>query len=456
MSGRRDIADITISGRPDVVGVGMSGQHQSPPELLAGAVSRSVFASPSGNRSGEPGASADFWLSTEDDSVEYPGYGQPASAPQAIRNLGGHSSLETAFRRGASKSETLVELKLSPDDSFVHPVPGEVVANDVSLSNMNLETLFPTVASTLGPPEMNIYPQLVEEGIDTAKNTKPSSNQALRSNLRLFPPPIFSRQGIAQSYKLFKGNPASIVSTVVNEETGEKRRMINRMRWKGYDPATIAFSDPTAPDKPPTNVGAVREQVDKNILRILRDVWGVDHFRELAGDVLNFGLAKEASVSYPAYANSVHLLTVADDVAVPRSRITLVGRPGLVDLGPTHDHVMFEYNSGLDTTLRPPTPHVKLWTHLNNYHHDHVMFEYNSGLDTTLRPPTPHLKLWTHLNNYQHDHVMFEYNSDLDTTLRSSTTSNSSCQTLDAPSHRWINGIVSFGLDISAMFCLIL
>ncbi|KAJ3813105.1 hypothetical protein F5876DRAFT_63406 [Lentinula aff. lateritia] len=51
---------------------------------------------------------------------------------------------------------------------------------------------------------------------------------------------------------------------------------------------------------------------------------------------------------------------------------------------------MFEYNSGLDTTLRPPTPHVKLWMHLNNYHHDHVMFEYNSGLDTTLRPPTPH------------------------------------------------------------------
>ncbi|KAJ4497558.1 hypothetical protein C8R41DRAFT_865339 [Lentinula lateritia] len=78
---------------------------------------------------------------------------------------------------------------------------------------------------------------------------------------------------------------------------------------------------------------------------------------------------------------------------------------------------MLEYNSGLDTTLRPPTPHVKLWTHLNNYHHDHVMFEYNSGLDTTLRPPTPHVKLWTHLNNYQHDHVMFD-NSSLIVWLR--------------------------------------
>ncbi|KAJ3813106.1 RNA polymerase III transcription factor IIIC subunit-domain-containing protein [Lentinula aff. lateritia] len=348
-------------------------QHQSPPEkgLLTGAVSGSVFASPTLN-------------------------GQPASVPQAIRNLGGPSSLETAFRRGTSKSETLVELKLQPDDSFVHPVPGEVVANDVSLSN---------VASTLGPPEMNIYPQLVEEGIDTVRNTKPSSNQALRSNLRLFPLPIFSRQGIAQSYKLVhRRNPASIVPTVVNEETGEKRRMNNRMRWKGYGPATIAFLDPTmsvaqwqyflrineivfqAPGKPPKNVEAVREQVDKKILNKLdelfaqRPVWtraslfnqisttvakeiykSVWAFTQISSegsppwrdtlvklgynprkdperrlDVLpNFGLVKEASGSYPVYANSVHLLTVADDVAVPRSRITLVGRPRLADLGPT-------------------------------------------------------------------------------------------------------------------------
>ncbi|KAJ3924798.1 MAG: hypothetical protein NXY57DRAFT_1080530, partial [Lentinula lateritia] len=49
-------------------------------------------------------------------------YVQPASIPQAIRNLASPS--KTAFRRGASKPETLVELKLQPDDSFVHPVPG--------------------------------------------------------------------------------------------------------------------------------------------------------------------------------------------------------------------------------------------------------------------------------------------------------------------------------------------
>ncbi|KAJ3818592.1 Dak1 domain-containing protein [Lentinula raphanica] len=51
--------------------------------------------------------------------------------------------------------------------------------------------------------------------------------------------------------------------------------------------------------------------------------------KNYTGDILNFGLAKEALASYPAYAKSVRFLTVADDVAVPRSRITLVGRRGL-------------------------------------------------------------------------------------------------------------------------------
>lgn len=35
-----------------------------------------------------------------------------------------------------------------------------------------------------------------------------------------------------------------MVSTTIDEETGEeKKRMINRMRWKGYGPASIMFSD---------------------------------------------------------------------------------------------------------------------------------------------------------------------------------------------------------------------
>lgn len=42
----------------------------------------------------------------------------------------------------------------------------------------------------------------------------------------------------------FKPNPASMVATVVNEETGEERkRLINKGRWRGYGPATVTFGD---------------------------------------------------------------------------------------------------------------------------------------------------------------------------------------------------------------------
>lgn len=42
----------------------------------------------------------------------------------------------------------------------------------------------------------------------------------------------------------FKPNSASMVATVINEETGEERkRLINKGRWKGYGPATVTFGD---------------------------------------------------------------------------------------------------------------------------------------------------------------------------------------------------------------------
>ncbi|KAJ3993157.1 RNA polymerase III transcription factor IIIC subunit-domain-containing protein [Lentinula boryana] len=291
-------------------------------------------------------------------SVEYPGYVRLASVPQAIRNLGGPSSLESAFKRGASKSETLVELNFRIDDSFVHPIPGEVVANNSVILKVTRKKRKKTVepewnesrqyehigdfkAEAVGvlhktvrfrsmvdfqyqpdpddpisrlrsamhdmdaqaitsyriPPEkeeyrimvqplssntesalaapiaMNLDPQLMNQGVNPVNPAVSSANQGFRSNLRLFPPPIFSRQSIAQSYN-FKGNPASIVSTVVNEDTGEeKKRLINRMRWKGYGPATIAFSDANAPDKPPANVEAVRDQVDQKILKKLDELF---------------------------------------------------------------------------------------------------------------------------------------------------------------------------------------
>ncbi|KAF5393822.1 hypothetical protein D9757_000196 [Collybiopsis confluens] len=284
-------------------------------------------------------------------SVEYPGYVQPASVPQAIRNIGG-PSLETAFKRGTSKSETAVELRFDPNDPFVHPVPGEVTANNsillkitrrkkkkdsataakehkeiigdfkaeavgvlhktvrfrsmvdfqyqpevqdplsqlrTALDRMDVQAITAyrvspekedyripqpeTVSQSATPDEPAVIAIAPELANQSSSSTVDSHEQKFRSNLRLFPPPIFSRQNIAQTYN-FKGNPASMISTVVNEETGEeKRRLINRMRWKGYGPATIAFSDTQVPDQPPANVEAVRSQVDKKIFQRLQELF---------------------------------------------------------------------------------------------------------------------------------------------------------------------------------------
>ena len=59
-------------------------------------------------------------------SVEYPGYVQPTSVPEAIRTLGGQQALERAFRK-SSKPDAFLELRYRPDNPFAHPIAGEVV-----------------------------------------------------------------------------------------------------------------------------------------------------------------------------------------------------------------------------------------------------------------------------------------------------------------------------------------
>jgi general transcription factor 3C polypeptide 5 (transcription factor C subunit 1) len=111
--------------------------------------------------------------------------------------------------------------------------------------------------------DVDIDPQLVARAHPEAQHS------TQRSNLRLFPPPIFSRQGIPQNYKCvpssrsvaqyclvlltlhgrdsassFKPNPMSTPTIVVDEKTGEeKERLINKGRWKGYGPTSVSFSE---------------------------------------------------------------------------------------------------------------------------------------------------------------------------------------------------------------------
>ncbi|KAG5654500.1 hypothetical protein H0H81_001141 [Sphagnurus paluster] len=284
-------------------------------------------------------------------SVEYPGYVRSTSVPLAISNLGGQNALDNAFKRAASKTETLIELKLRPGQPFAHPVPGDVVAtNNILLkvvkrrrkrleSEVDDGTMGDYTAEVVGvipktarfrsmvdyqyQPEMSdpvsklrlamdrmdvdmlqsyVIPEekgdymipndrnTCEQNMDIDFNLDPEltgisipvphpESLAMRSNLRLFPPPLFSRQTIPQAYN-FKANTASMVSTAIDEETGEeKKRLINRMRWKGYGPASIMFTDAIVPDKPPQVVEEGRDLIDQNILKKLevlffeRPVW---------------------------------------------------------------------------------------------------------------------------------------------------------------------------------------
>ena len=104
------------------------------------------------------------------------------------------------------------------------------------------------------PFAMDIDPQLLGE-------RESSTNGRTRSNVRLFPPPLFSRQGVPQNYKYvdlslrslsavlmhscsYKANTASVETIVVDDDTGEeKKRLINRMRWKGFGPISIPYTE---------------------------------------------------------------------------------------------------------------------------------------------------------------------------------------------------------------------
>jgi len=118
--------------------------------------------------------------------------------------------------------------------------------------------------------------------IDPELSGEPSTATVeMKSTMRAFPPPLFSRISIPQQYKWvnslvlpryksaefslsFKANPNSRVVTVVDEATGaEKKRYVNKDRWKGYGPVTAMYSD--------SGVGLVQPCTKKPaILRVLR------------------------------------------------------------------------------------------------------------------------------------------------------------------------------------------
>ncbi|TFY72093.1 hypothetical protein EVG20_g894 [Dentipellis fragilis] len=262
-------------------------------------------------------------------SIEYPGYVRPTSVPQVVRMLGGQTSINTAFRRTASKNDALLELNLRPDNPFSHPIPGDITATSNIVLKVVKRKRKPGSSSPEGlvgeytaeaigvipktarfrsmidyqfQPDMNdpiaklrksmavmdvdgIRAYRIPEAdenytsprpalqIDPELTGVPQEQSTATSNLRLFPPPLFSRQTIPQNYN-YKANPVSVVATSVDEETGEeKKRLINKMRWKGYGPTSIMFTEKEVPKKPPANVEEVRNQYDQGLIKKLEELF---------------------------------------------------------------------------------------------------------------------------------------------------------------------------------------
>ena len=63
-------------------------------------------------------------------SIEYPGYVEECSVPQAIENLGGQPKVDQVFRRTAQKTDAPLELSFHPRNPFSHPIPGDVVPSN--------------------------------------------------------------------------------------------------------------------------------------------------------------------------------------------------------------------------------------------------------------------------------------------------------------------------------------
>ena len=64
------------------------------------------------------------------------------------------------------------------------------------------------------------------------------------------------------------------MTTITDEDTGEeKKRLINRMRWKGFGPIAINFSEKGVPDKPAENIEAQKTQANAKLLARLQEVF---------------------------------------------------------------------------------------------------------------------------------------------------------------------------------------
>ncbi|PWN40557.1 hypothetical protein IE81DRAFT_349108 [Ceraceosorus guamensis] len=119
-------------------------------------------------------------------------------------------------------------------------------------------------------PEMEDYDVPVEGGDDAMQMG--DGPPRVRSNLRMPPPPMFSRLVAPPSYK-FRQNPGSKLK---KDENGESSRFLQKSRWRGFAPQQFSLRGPSSSKVPlrcQTHVAAERKRCSPQLIARLEELF---------------------------------------------------------------------------------------------------------------------------------------------------------------------------------------
>ncbi|KAG8723705.1 tau 95 subunit of transcription factor TFIIIC [Ceratobasidium sp. 395] len=178
---------------------------------------------------------------------------------------------------------SMADFQFQPDeDDYIVQMRHAMDRLDVdAVQSFDLEPLRENYGSGQPTPQSSATADPNRMDVDIDPNLPKTSTTAVvgdiesKSQLKLIPPPLFSRQGIPQHYNL-KQNPMSVIHTTVDPVTGEEtRRYIHKHRLKGsMAPAAISWENEKVPTEPPKHILDAKAQAKPHLLAKLRELFG--------------------------------------------------------------------------------------------------------------------------------------------------------------------------------------
>ncbi|CAK5263051.1 unnamed protein product [Mycena citricolor] len=156
------------------------------------------------------------------------------AAPKTVRF---RSMADYQYQPDANDPVTKLRTAMDITDGIVETL------RSYSMPAERAEYLVPVMSPESSSTDMNAMTNL-DPALERTPDDAEAQRQPRQSNLRLFPPPLFSRQALPQPYKYFQGQSGIHGNVDRQRRNGEeKKRLINKMRWKGFGPISLSFSD---------------------------------------------------------------------------------------------------------------------------------------------------------------------------------------------------------------------